>query len=358
MKEGDVYLKLAERWGYPNSSRFLQILETIMTPEEGTLLFGLPASTPEELAKRLNTDEESVKTKLHELARRGLVIIGKRGYAAPIALGQLHDASLSSAEEHIPPEVYDLWKDFYYAELREGSVDILTREWLTAEGLPYMRVLPAWKAIEASPAIRPEQVLPCEDMREILKRAEKRAVVACPCRRVLRECDNPLGVCLQLNRTAEYAINRGAAERELSVAEAIAIMEEAEEAGLVHTVGNSVVTQRVICNCCRCCCALIDALVYYEKLHEGMSPSRFRASVDEELCTGCQDCVERCPFGAIEMRRSASSRKLKAAVDTEKCMGCGVCVFNCSPGALTLELVRPLEHIPQPTAPVAAPKDS
>ena len=79
MKEGDVYLKLAEGWGYPNSSRFLRILETIMTPEEGRLLLGLPAPTPEELAKRLNMDEKSVKTKLHELARRGLRQISHAG---------------------------------------------------------------------------------------------------------------------------------------------------------------------------------------------------------------------------------------------------------------------------------------
>ncbi len=349
MKGDEVYRKLAERWGYSSSSRFLRILETIMTPEEGKLLLELPAPTPEELAKRLNADEESVKRKLPELARRGLVTVGKRGYAAPTTVVQLHDTTLESAEEYIPLEVYDLWKDFYYAEWREDLMD-MTRQWRTAEGLPFARVLPSWKAIEASRAVRPEQVLPCEDMREVLRqiltRPEKLTVVACPCRRALRECDSPLGVCLQPKGRAEYHINRGAAKGELSLEEAIAVMDSAEEAGLVHSVGNNVVTQGVICNCCRCCCVVLNPLIYYGKLQEVMSSSRFRASVDEALCTGCQDCVERCPFGAIEMRKFPSSKRLKAAVDAEKCMGCGVCIFKCPARALTLELVRAPEHIP------------
>jgi Fe-S-cluster-containing hydrogenase component 2 len=40
------------------------------------------------------------------------------------------------------------------------------------------------------------------------------------------------------------------------------------------------------------------------------------------------------------------SKKLKAQVIKEKCMGCGLCVIKCAQKALTLELVRPPEHIP------------
>jgi ferredoxin len=57
--------------------------------------------------------------------------------------------------------------------------------------------------------------------------------------------------------------------------------------------------------------------------------------------------VERCIFNGIEMRKPANSKKLKAYVISEHCMGCGVCVFKCPNGAMSLELIRPPEHIPE-----------
>lgn len=358
MKEDDAYRKLAEKWDYPDSSRFRKILEAIMTLEEANLLCEMPTPTPtEDLVKKVNMSQESLEKKLHELACRGLVITGKKGHMAPASMGQLHDASLSSAEEHIPAGVYDLWRDFHDKEWEEDLIDILTRRSRTVEGLPSMRVLPAWKAIEASPNIRPEQLLPYENMREILKGASKLAVVNCPCRRAQRECDSPLEVCLQLNRSADYSLGRGAATRELPLEEAITLMDSVGEAGLVHTVANCIFTHRIICNCCSCCCPLIGPLIHHGKPpRDGMAPSRFQATADKDTCNGCQDCVEQCPFGVIEMSKFPSSKKLKAVVDTEQCMGCGVCVLKCSTGALTMELVRPVEYIPEerviPTAPM------
>jgi ferredoxin len=57
--------------------------------------------------------------------------------------------------------------------------------------------------------------------------------------------------------------------------------------------------------------------------------------------------VERCIFDGIEMRKPANSKKLKAYVISEHCMGCGVCVFKCPNGAMSLELIRPPDHIPE-----------
>ena len=78
--------------------------------------------------------------------------------------------------------------------------------------------------------------------------------------------------------------------------------------------------------------------------------SRFQAMVDQDLCNGCQVCVDRCQFDAIEMVRPEGSKKYKAVVDAEKCWGCGACYIKCAPVAITLELVRPAAHIPQPEA--------
>ncbi len=68
------------------------------------------------------------------------------------------------------------------------------------------------------------------------------------------------------------------------------------------------------------------------------APSRFRAAVDADACTGCGACTDRCSFGAISVAEIA-------VVDAQKCMGCGNCVKACPVEALSLEEVRPPEFI-------------
>jgi len=77
--------------------------------------------------------------------------------------------------------------------------------------------------------------------------------------------------------------------------------------------------------------------------------SRFIAVVDEEACIGCQVCVDRCQFDAIQMVKPESakkSKKLKASIDPDACFGCGVCVLGCDKAeALSMKMVRPPDHI-------------
>ena len=68
--------------------------------------------------------------------------------------------------------------------------------------------------------------------------------------------------------------------------------------------------------------------------------------MDSAACTGCQTCLERCPFEALDMVKVPGEKKLKAEVEPEKCFGCGVCVVGCESGAIRLVEVVPPEHIP------------
>jgi NAD-dependent dihydropyrimidine dehydrogenase PreA subunit len=68
--------------------------------------------------------------------------------------------------------------------------------------------------------------------------------------------------------------------------------------------------------------------------------------VDQGPCDGCQTCIDRCQYNAIEMVKVPGSKRLKAFVDPELCFGCGVCVLKCDTGAMTMSMVRPPEHIP------------
>jgi electron transfer flavoprotein alpha subunit len=55
-----------------------------------------------------------------------------------------------------------------------------------------------------------------------------------------------------------------------------------------------------------------------------------RLLIDEEACTGCEACVEECPYGALEMKGDV-------VTVNEKCTFCGACIDVCPVDALTLE---------------------
>lgn len=50
--------------------------------------------------------------------------------------------------------------------------------------------------------------------------------------------------------------------------------------------------------------------------------------VIEEKCTGCGDCMEICPCGAISVKEG------KARIDLTKCAGCNACATICKSKAI------------------------
>jgi Pyruvate/2-oxoacid:ferredoxin oxidoreductase delta subunit len=245
---------------------------------------------------------------------------------------QFHDANLASSEKWVDMELLDMWKEFYEVEWFPTLGNIPADAYVQ-----YIRVVPAWTAIERSPDVAPDQLRKEENLKDLVKSADVIAVVPCTCRRSMRRCDAELDNCVLFNRGAEYAIGRGAG-RQISVDEAMAIFARSEKAGLVHT-WPFFASPRLneVCNCCMDCCGIFDAGLKFGTIDRILEKAHVQADVDRELCNGCQDCVERCFFGAIEMQRSPPSKKLKATVTTEKCFGCGVCVLGCEVGAIAMK---------------------
>lgn len=58
----------------------------------------------------------------------------------------------------------------------------------------------------------------------------------------------------------------------------------------------------------------------------------FIVSIDEELCTGCQECVAGCPAHLLKFRGG----KTEVEGDPSECMGCESCVIVCPAGAITI----------------------
>ena len=333
MKTDNIYIKLANKLNQPNSKILPKILSKLISPSDANLLLMLPAE-PAELAKRTGLDENAVKQKLQEFLERGLVFPTSKGPQLARDYTQLHDATLSSIDKWIDNELLDLWKEFHEVE------------WIpsTAAGpgesfVNRIKILPSLKSIEKSPNISSKEFLPQEDIRALIKASNPIAVVPCSCRRSMRRCDSPLNVCLQFNKSAKYHLDRGTG-RKLTPDEAITIAIEAEREGLIHTWPIRASQQlNEICNCCRECCVIFDGGLRYNNVEKTLEKSRFRAVVDDELCTGCEECVDRCFFGAIEMIH-ITSKESKAVIDQDKCFGCGLCVIACDFDALIMVLPK------------------
>ncbi len=331
MKTDNIYIEIANKLNQPNSKILPKILKKLISPSDANLLLMLPAE-PAELAKRTGLDENAVKQKLQEFLERGLVFPTSKGPQLARDYTQLHDATLSSVDKWIDNEILDLWKEFHEVE------------WIpnTAAGpgesfVNRIKVLPSLKSIEKSPNISSEEFLPQEDVRELIKAADPIAVVPCSCRRSMRRCDSPVNVCLQFNKSAKYHLDRGTGHK-LTPDEAIAIAMKAEEEGLVHTWPIRASQQlNEICNCCRECCVIFDGGLRYNNVDQTLEKSRFRAVSDNDLCTGCEECVDRCFFGAIEMT-SITSKESKAVINQDKCFGCGLCVVACDFDAISMVL--------------------
>jgi Pyruvate/2-oxoacid:ferredoxin oxidoreductase delta subunit/DNA-binding MarR family transcriptional regulator len=332
MQDKTLYQQLAEHIGAGNSKVVPRIFETLVDEGEAKLLLAAaPPATVQELSERTGIDTTTIETMIDPLFRKGLLFTSKKPdgtrYYRVRHVMQFHDAT---AVMHDPPrEMLDLWKEYTRTEWDEQSK-------LLEALLPHaaVRVVPINVAIEPS-----SQILAFDDVSKLIDNARAIAVTKCSCRAIDGACGGPLEVCIQLDRAADYSIERGTG-RQLSREEALRILEACEVEGLVHVAENKQAVGNVICNCCRDCC------INWPSVRTGVgkfiAPSRFRAAVDAAACNGCELCVERCFFDAMKM----ADGDTLAAVDHEKCMGCGVCRVACATDAITMEMVRPQEFIP------------
>lgn len=324
------YIELANRIGLGQSNRIAKLFEIIVDPEEAQLLLALPG-TPPALVQTLGFSEAKVASMLQTLFVKGVVFPSLKTdppiYRMCRDLVQFHDASILWPDS--PREFLDLWQDFMeeeWPEVAKTLNKLLPR--------PFTRVIPVGVTIEAK-----THVLAFEDVREIIEKARSLSVTKCTCRLTAHKCDRTLEACLQINRGADYNLARGTGRR-LTKEQALEIVRQAEEDGLIHVVMNKQNVDQFICNCCPCCCQTMPILI--KNNISVVEPSRFAAKVNPDLCTACGTCLDRCYFGAIAVQENEA-----AQVDEGRCMGCGLCQVTCPSGALSMEEVRGRDFVPE-----------
>jgi heterodisulfide reductase subunit A-like polyferredoxin len=184
------------------------------------------------------------------------------------------------------------------------------------------------------------EVRPFESASEIVNTMQSWGVQDCICRKqkalIGQACEHPIDICMVM-APMPNAFEKHPVIHALTHDEAMGTLRRAAEAGLVHSVSNSVEGTYYICNCCTCSCGILRGMAELG-IANVVASSAFVNQVDEVICNGCEDCIKSCQFNALSMD------DLLAKVDVVRCVGCGVCVITCSTGALGL-VRRPEEEV-------------
>lgn len=332
--EESIYDRMSEKIMLKGSRIIPQLFKMIVDEAEAELMMAMPG-TPAQLAEKVNRSEEEVERMCLELYRKGTAFKsfkgGTIGYKMCRDMVQFHDATILWPDAS--RDFLDLWQQFIEEEWPQFA-----RFYKELIPKPFTRVIAVESAIDTGK----QQILDADSANRIVETADALAVTQCTCRLIAQKCDQPLEVCIQVNNSARYALDRGTG-REISREEALTMLRECEDKGLVHVSMNKMSGGHFICNCCGCCCQTFPLLI-----SEGLEicdPSRFTAEINAELCTGCETCHDRCYFNALEAVDRGNGEGYTQVL-TEKCMGCGLCQVTCPSEAITMKEVRTIDFIP------------
>ncbi|MGD2024255.1 MAG: 4Fe-4S binding protein, partial [Desulfobacterales bacterium] len=267
------------------------------------------------------------------------MLVGVMEYKFMVELtGSQEERNLAKLFETLLEELRDQIQDNYDALSplfnTAPAVDRTVPTRLTEDGKP-IQIIPINKRLEAAE----EFVLPSQTVEEIIGKFDDIAVGYCFCRQrrsLLGDpcsTDAPTFNCFTFGKSARHTIAQGFTKK-VSREEALKIMKEAEDTGLIHKAfhpgSKESKPETSICNCCKDCC---DTLELWRSGTLPLINSTYHLSViNEESCTGCGTCVEWCPTDAIVLNDEGLAQR-----DESACLGCGVCSRFCPEEAISLK---------------------
>jgi Pyruvate/2-oxoacid:ferredoxin oxidoreductase delta subunit len=192
----------------------------------------------------------------------------------------------------------------------------------SSSSYPLQRVISVDEAIEAK-----DQIHTYDQVKTYIEENDQVAVATCYCRHAasLRGEDThgmPMQACFSFGQTAEFAVECLGA-RKLTKQEANALLDECEEAGLVHMTHNVTDGVSYLCNCDKWHCFAVQIALKQPK-PSAVFNSGFEPRFDPDSCTACEICIDRCPANALAMGEDDVPD-----VDLDRCFGCAVCATGC-----------------------------
>jgi electron transport complex protein RnfB len=305
--------------GAPPAPEIIEILSELFTEDEAKVASFTPflPQAAAVIGGYASMSAEDAGRLLESLADKGLIFAreknGEWGYALlPIMPGIFEFPYMKAPKDEKMKRLSGLWEKY----LLQHSSGI------NEAGTPFARVVPIQEEVDSEP-----RILTYEKVYELIDEATVLGLAVCACRNAFEHCDGPLEACMLFDETCKYLVDRGFG-RYITKEEMKQKLREFDVAGLVHNVNNSQDKLQFVCNCCRCCCGFLRMARLGTKGF--LATSGFIPVLDEELCSGCAVCEERCPMEAIEVVDEVP------VLDEDKCIGCGLCVTGCDTDAFEL----------------------
>jgi Pyruvate/2-oxoacid:ferredoxin oxidoreductase delta subunit len=327
---------------FPVSDTLIDILKTIMTPEQARFvtLFHKPLNR-DEIKVKSGLADAALDAMLDGLMDNGIVSgIPSRGsgmmvYRPMPPIPGIFETTMMKGEAGEKQKTLARLFERLFEELTgmvQENYDALAPAFAAIP--PMTRIIPVETQIDRAF----DTVLPTEDVKKLVERFDTIGVAVCYCRHqkdlLGRSCQvtDERKNCLFFGNTAKFFISRKFAEP-ISREQAIQILEKAEKDGLVHKAFHEKYDtgrdEMAICNCCKCCCETFQ--LFYRGGGPALTYTSYIATVDEDACIGCEACADICPMEAVRMDDGI------ARVDEARCIGCGVCAGQCDVEAITLK---------------------
>lgn len=323
----NIYRQLQQRldfysMGFPatESGIELKILKYLFSEDDAKMFLSLShkLEMTSSIASSLNQPLEKVAVHLDDMAERGLLFRLKKAdsvkYAAIPFVHGLFEFQVKNLKRDFAEMVKQYFEEAFDKTLQEGA------EY-------FLRTIPVNQSIDVT-----YNVANYDDAVEILKSKSRIVITDCICRKNEAMVDNGCGktmeACFMFGSMGQYYLDRDIG-REISLDEAIDILVQCREDGLVTQPATSQ-NPGGMCNCCGDCCGVLKALNKHPKPSE-MVFSNYTAMVESGECTGCEICVDRCQMNALRI-----TGEEVAEVNKDRCIGCGLCVITCDAEAIRL----------------------
>ena len=322
----------------------IRLLKHLLTPDEAKIAAQLSTLKPETVRRiharvlkiGVSLTVEELRQKLEEMERKGTLLAfesphGEKRYKnVGVSAGGMIDFQVNRLT---PDLVADL--DKYHEEsFARGQTSRVAR-------VPQLRTIPVGKSLRL-----PEKrlVRTYDDVRRVVEDSPGPFSVAnCICRQMKdmhgQKCKHSdlRETCLQIGPEHARRYVAMGIGRYVGKEDVFTLLDKAMDAGFILQPENSQRPDNICC-CCGDCCGPLQAARKSPRPAD-LYASNFIAVVDEQLCTGCGTCIERCQLEARIMVDG------KAAVDAVRCIGCGNCVVTCESGASRMQK-REAEMVP------------
>ncbi len=349
----EVYRRLQEhfdsfpmRFPATESGVEIRLLKKLFTPDEAEIALVLKCGYPGilntsetietifERVKHLGFSKEEVEQHLDKMAKNGAIAgvtkDGKKIYTNALLIVGIYEFQVDKLTKEFQKDL-----DQYKAEA-----------WWPANrdiGVGQLRTIPVGIEIKHE-----NPIIKYDDIKIQFEKSEGPfAKMNCVCRQSKDLKNEPClatdrrEVCMAMGEMGQMYVEQGYG-REITKEEALQYLKKNEEDGLIFQLSNSQ-EMVFVCSCCTCCCEGLASLKQIPNPADYAS-SNYQAVVNEELCSGCGNCVERCQMDAITLESEF------AVVEQKRCIGCGNCLIGCPEDAITLIVKENLRVPPSTTS--------